>query len=339
MSAADTHTAPPVAEAGSSEKQPPGTGGKGAPPAPSAVARRRAARRAAALPYLLIAPAILVLAAVLGWPLIDTVVLSLQDMRRNNLWGNTTPPFVGLDQFTSILSDSEFWAVTLRTLVFVTVCVILTMALGMLVALLMQRVSTWVRLLITAALVAAWSMPLLVSTSIFRWLFDSDYGLVNALLSKLPGIDYTRHNWFLDSREGFAIIIAVVVWGAIPFIAITLHAALTQVPKELEEAAAMDGARSLGIFRYVTFPVIRPVFIMTTTLSVIWDFGVFGQVWLIRSSHPEPEYQLLSIYAYAKAFDSNSFSTGAAVSLIMVLMLAGVSVYYLRQLMKIGEVE
>jgi N,N'-diacetylchitobiose transport system permease protein len=300
---------------------------------------RGRAPKGAYLPYLLIAPAILVLAGVLGWPLIDTILLSFQDMRRNNLWAGTSPPWVGLDQYTAILTDSEFWTVTGRTVLFVTVCVVLTMVIGLLLAMLLQRVSTWVRLLMTAALVAVWSMPLLVATSIFRWLFDSDYGLVNSLLSKLPGVDFSRHNWFLDPVQGFAVIVAVVVWGAIPFIAISLHSALTQVPKELEEAARIDGAGGFGVFRYVILPVIKPVLVMTTTLSVIWDFGVFGQVFLMRNAHPEAEYQLLGIYSYTKAFESNSFSQGAAISVITVLMLAGVSVYYLRQLMKIGEVE
>jgi N,N'-diacetylchitobiose transport system permease protein len=302
-------------------------------------AAARGRRKGVYLPYLLIAPAILVLAGVLGWPLVDTFLLSFQDMRRNNLWAGTSPPWAGLDQYTSILTDPEFWTVTERTVLFVVVCVVSTMVLGLLIAMLLQRVSRWVRLLLTAALVAVWSMPLLVATSIFRWLFDSDYGLVNSLLSKLPGIDLTRHNWFIDPVQGFAIIAGVVVWGAIPFIAISLHSALTQVPKELEEAARIDGAKGFKIFRYVIFPVIKPVFIMTTTLSVIWDFGVFGQVFLMRNAHPEPEYQLLGIYSYTKAFESNSFSQGAAISVITVLMLAGVSVYYLRQLMRIGEVE
>ncbi|MFC4498151.1 MULTISPECIES: carbohydrate ABC transporter permease [Streptomyces] len=313
---------------------------KGAPPdRTGASARPPRRRKGALLPYLLIAPAIIVLAGVLGWPLIDTVLLSFQDERRNNLWAGTSPPWVGLDQYTAILGDSEFWQVTLRTVVFVVVCVVLTMLLGLLMAMLLQRVSTWVRLLMTAALVAVWSMPLLVATSIFRWLFDSDYGLANSLLSKLPGVGLRGHNWFLDPVQGLAIIVGVVVWGAIPFIAISLHSALTQVPQELEEAARIDGARGFGIFRYVIFPVIKPVFVMTTTLNVIWDFGVFGQVFLMRNAHPEPEYQLLGIYSYSKAFESNSFSQGAAISVITVLMLAGVSVYYLRQLMKIGEVE
>lgn len=291
------------------------------------------------LPYLLIAPAIVAIGAVFAWPLVKTVIMSFQDLGRRELWSGDSPPWVGLEQFTNIFGDSQFWAVTGRTVLFMVVCVGATMLVGLGLAMLMQRMSTWVRLLLTGALVAAWSMPLLVATSVFRWFADSDYGVANSLLSKLPGVDFQGHNWFINPWQGFTIIAAVVIWGAVPFVVITLYAALTQVPRELEEAAQLDGAGSFGVFRHVVFPVIKPVFQMVATLSVIWDFNIFGQVFLMRANKPEPEYQLLGIYSFQKAFESSSFSQGTAIALITVLLLAGVAVYYLRQLLKTGEVE
>ncbi|MGP3982720.1 carbohydrate ABC transporter permease [Streptomyces sp. KR80] len=301
---------------------------------------RKAGRRPrrTPLPYALIAPAVVGLGAVLGWPMIHMIILSFQDMRRNNLWGNLPAAWVGLEQYTRILGDSHFWVVAARSALFVVVCVLLSIGLGLLMAMLMQRISTWVRLLIIAALVAAWSIPRLVATSIFRWLFDSDYGFANSLLSA-AGLDYRGHNWFVNPWSGFGVIVLVVVWGALPFIAITLYAALTQVPQELEEAARMDGAQGFGIFRHVTLPVIKPVLTMVTTLSVIWDFAVFEQVWLMRGAHVEAEYELLGLYAFNAAFTGNSFSQGAAIALITMLLLLGISLFYLRQMLKIGEDE
>lgn len=336
MSAADTHATGPVTgrQSLAPAPAPPGSATAGRGPA-----RRRRSRQSRTLPFLLIAPALAIMAGVLGYPLVDTVLLSFRDERRGNLWMHTAPPWVGFDQYTSVLGDSEFWHVVLRTFVFVAGCVFATMLLGMLVALLMQRVSNWVRILMTAVMITVWAMPLLVSSSVFKFMFDSDYGLVDQLLTRLPGVDYTGHNWFLNPTTGLVIIGVLVVWGAIPFIAISLYSALTQVPKELEEAAKIDGARGLGIFRFVTFPVIKPVFVMTTTLSVIWDFGVLGQILLMRNNTPEQDYQLLGLYAYVQAFTVNSFSRSAAISVITVILLSGFSVYYLRQLLKIGEVE
>lgn len=337
MTAADTKPADPPVTA----PRRPGGPGSEPPPAHGPVPGKQPGRKRPVnlLPYLLIGPAIVAIGAVFAWPLVQTVLMSFQDMGRRELWTGETPPWVGFEQFSNILTDPQFWAVTYRTVLFMVACVTLTMGFGLLLAMMMQRMSTWVRLLLTGALVAAWSMPLLVATSIFRWFADSDYGVANSTLSKIPGVDFQGHNWFLDTAQGFSVVGAVVIWGAIPFVVVTLYAALTQVPKELEEAAQLDGANSFGVFQHVVFPVIKPVFQMVATLSIIWDFNIFGQVFLMRGNKPEPEYELLGIYSFQKAFSSSSFSQGTAIALITVLMLSGVALYYLRQLLKTGEVE
>ncbi|MFH9268935.1 MULTISPECIES: carbohydrate ABC transporter permease [unclassified Streptomyces] len=335
MSAADTKAAgPPVPV-----PPDPQVTGKSSSHDDAPRVQKRKRKKGELLPYLLILPAIVAIAAVYLYPLGKTVVMSFQDMGRRELWSGEPAPWVGFEQFTNILGDSEFWWVTFRTVVFMVICVTLTMGIGLLVALLMRKLSTWVRLVLTACLIAAWSMPLMVAASIFRFMADSDYGLINTLIAKVVGEDWLGHNWYLNPIQGFGIITLLVVWGAIPFVVVTLYAALTQVPKELEEAAALDGASAYGIYKFVTWPVIKPVFTMVATLSVIWDFNVFGQIWLLRGNKPEPEYETLGLYSYSKAFESTSFSQGTAIALITVLLLSGVAVYYLRQLMKTGEVE
>ncbi|MCX4851201.1 carbohydrate ABC transporter permease [Streptomyces sp. NBC_00893] len=291
------------------------------------------------LPYLLIAPALLALLVVLGYPLVDMVTLAFQDMTRKELFSGTAPPWAGLGQFRTILGDGFFWTVAARTALFTLVCVTLTMVLGLLTALLMRRVSPWVRAVLAGILVAVWAMPVMVAAAIFRWLFDADYGVVNWLLSTLPGLDLARHNWFTDPLQGFAVITAVVVWGALPFAAISLHAALSQIPPELEEAALIDGARPSQVFRYVTFPAIKPLFVMVTTLMSIWDFGVFNQIWLMRGGQPEREYYLLGVYSFIESFAVNRYSAGAAIALVTVVLLLAGAVLYLRQMLRLGEVE
>lgn len=301
--------------------------------------KRGTGHRGGRLPYLLILPALVAIALVYFYPLYRTVVMSFQDFRRKHLWSGDAPDWVGFDQFANVFGDSHFYVVAGKTVAFMVVCVTVTMLGGLLIALMMQRMSRAVRLLVTVALVLAWAMPIVVATSIFRWLTDSEYGLVNIMLTEIPGLDFRGHNWFLETVQGFGVIAALVIWGAIPFVAITLYAALTQVPQELEEAARLDGAGAFGVFTHVVFPVIKPVFTLVTTLSVIWDFNIFGQIFLMRGNNVEPHYELLGIYSYNLAFQSFSFSQGTAVSLITVLLLAGVAGYYLRQMMKRGEVE
>ncbi|MGA4844488.1 carbohydrate ABC transporter permease [Streptomyces sp. G45] len=297
-------------------------------------------RRARPLvPYLLITPTLLALLVVLGYPLADMVTLSFQDMTRKELFSGAAPPWVGFEQFRTILGDGFFWTVVARTVLFTVVCVTLTMVLGLLIALLMRRVSPWVRAVLAGVLVAVWAMPVMVASAIFRWLFDADYGVMNWLLSRLPGVDLSRHNWFTDPWQGFAVITAVVVWGALPFAAISLRAALAQIPPELEEAAVIDGARPSQVFRYVTFPCVKPVFVVITTLSAIWDFGVFNQVWLMRGGQPEREYYLLGVYSFIESFAVNRYSAGAAIAVVTVVLLLVGAVVYLRQMLRLGEAE
>jgi N,N'-diacetylchitobiose transport system permease protein len=330
MSAADT-TAP--------AKVPPA---RPAPPPPPPVVTGRSAKRSAggaAVPWALLAPCLLILAVVLGYPLVRLATLSFQEFGQSQLWGFKPAQSVGFDNFSKVLGDDEFWAVVVRTIVFAAACVVFTMVIGMAVALLLQRVSGWVKTLINIALVASWGMPIIVATTVFKWLFDSDYGVFNALLSKLPGVDMIGHNWFASGPEGLAVITLLVVWGAVPFVVITLSAGLTQVPKELEEAARLDGAGAWGVFRYVTLPILKPIIVMLTTLSVIWDMGVFPQVFVMRGGHPEAEFQLLTTYSYDKAFVVNDYAQGSAIALLTVVLLLGVIGVYMRQMLKIGEVE
>ncbi|WP_105975410.1 carbohydrate ABC transporter permease [Streptomyces geranii] len=333
MSAADTTT--PAKLPPETRQAPP------SPPAggPDAPRRKRTAMGAAAVPWALLAPCLLILALVLGYPLVRLVALSFQKFGQSQLWGFQPADWVGLANFTAVLGDGEFWDVVVRTIVFAVGCVVFTMVVGMLIALLLQRVSGWMKTLINIVLVASWGMPIIVATTVFKWLFDSDYGIVNALLSRLPGVEMIGHNWFASGPQGLAVIMLLVVWGAVPFVVITLGAGLTQVPKELEEAARLDGAGAWGVFRYVTLPILKPIIVMLTTLSVIWDMGVFPQVFVMRGGHPEAEFQLLTTYSYDRAFAVNDYAQGSAIALLTVVLLLGVVAVYMRQMLKIGEVE
>ncbi|MFE5373396.1 carbohydrate ABC transporter permease [Streptomyces mirabilis] len=328
MSAADTTTpakVPPPRQA--------------PPPAVPKAPRRRRTSGGGAVPWALLAPCLLILALVMGYPLVRLVTLSFEKFGQSQLWGFQPAESVGFDNFGKVLGDSEFWAVVVRTIVFAVGSVVFTMVIGMLIALLLQRVSGWVKTLINIALVASWGMPIIVATTVFKWLFDSDYGVFNALLSKLPGVDMIGHNWFASGPQGLAVIMLLVVWGAVPFVVITLSAGLTQVPSELEEAARLDGAGAWGVFRYVTLPILKPIVVMLTTLSVIWDMGVFPQVFVMRGGHPEAEFQLLTTYSYDRAFVVNDYAQGSAIALLTVLLLLGVVAVYMRQMLQIGEVE
>lgn len=311
-----------------------------APPEPPSPQRRKSRTGAAAgsTPYWLSLPALILLIGLLGWPMVRMIILSFQNMRLRELFQGLTPPWVGLDNYTKILTDSVFWTVVGRTIAFTIVSVALIVVLGLAVALLMRRVAPGVRIAMIVAMMFVWAMPQLVAAQIFRWLVDADFGVINYLLTQL-GFDYVNHSWFADPKEGWLVITTLVVWAGIPFVAITLNAGLTQVPKELVEAATVDGANAWQVLRNITLPILRQLIVIVTTLSVIWNFGVFTQPWVIRSGQPEQEYQTLATYAYTVAFKNNNYSLGSAISVITVVLLFGVMAYYIRQMFKIGDVD
>jgi N,N'-diacetylchitobiose transport system permease protein len=295
--------------------------------------RPRSKRLRPLVPYLLLAPALLVLAAILGFPMYRLVLLSFQRYGLKELFAGKGT-WIGLGNYRDVLTDPFFWTVVVRTVLFAAVCVGLTMALGTLVALLLRNLGRPMRVLVTAGLVAAWAMPTLTAVSIWQWLFDFEFGLVNWLLTRLGMAGYTQHNWFDQPFQGWAVIVVVVVWGALPFVAITLHAGLTQVPAELEEAARVDGAGALQVFRHITFPVLKPIFLILATLSTIWDFKVFTQIWVLLNQRPSRDYFLLGIWSYSESFGVTRYGKGAAIAVIMVVLLMVLTAFYVRQMLK-----
>jgi N,N'-diacetylchitobiose transport system permease protein len=302
--------------------------------------RRRWSRHrilGAAAPYGLLAPAAVVLGAVLAYPLYLIGRLSLEKyglfelIRHKGTW-------VGLDNYSQIVHDAEFWRVVGRTIAFTAVNVSLTIVLGTAIALLLVRVSTVVRYMLTGALVFVWATPVVVAVDVWRWLVDPQFGLLNWLLNELHVGNFVRHDWFVNPWSGFAVITAVVVWGAIPFVTITVFAGLSQVPQELIEAAQIDGARSWNVFREVTLPLLKPIFVILTSLSIIWDFQVFNQIWIMLDQRPSPDYYLMSVYSFVESFRLSEYGLGSAIAVVMVLIMFCVTFVYIRQMVKAGEV-
>jgi N,N'-diacetylchitobiose transport system permease protein len=168
---------------------------------------------------------------------------------------------------------------------------------------------------------------------------DFEFGVLNWTLTRLHIVDLVHYNWFDNPWTGFAVITACVVWGAIPFATITIYAGLSQVPQELVEAAEVDGARAWDVFRRVTFPLVKPIFIIVASLSIIWDFQVFNQVWIMLQARPGPDYYLLGVYSFVESFRLSQYGLGAAIAVVMVLLMLGVSFVYVRQMIRISEID
>jgi N,N'-diacetylchitobiose transport system permease protein len=279
------------------------------------------------------------LGAILGYPIYYLVRLSLQKYGLDELLQHRGVS-VGLHNFGSVLRDPIFQHTLVRTVVFTAANVGLTMVLGTLLALLLVRLSTWVRLLLTAGLVLVWAMPPVVAVQVWSWMTNSDNGVLNYILTELHVGNFFQHDWYASPFWQLTMVTTLIVWEALPFVAITLYAALSQVPHELVEAAEIDGARSWRVFKDVTMPVIRPVLLILTSLSILWDFGVFTQLYLlIGPSHLSPANYLMGVYVWEKGYVLTDFGRGAAISILMLLIVAAMSAVYVRRMLRVGVVQ
>ncbi|TML70367.1 MAG: sugar ABC transporter permease [Actinobacteria bacterium] len=303
--------------------------------------RRRSLQSRAArgsVPYLLILPVVGAIALILGYPLYSMIRLSFERYGLFELIKHAGPS-VGLHNYGSILHDPVFWHTLVRTAVFTVVNVALTMVLGTLIALLLVRVSTAVRILLTSGLVLAWSMPAVVAVQVWIWMTNLQNGVLNYALTQLHIGDYSQHDWFGSTLSQLGMVTTLIVWGAIPFVVVTVYAGLAQVPAELVEAAEVDGARPWRVFLDVTYPILKPIFLILTSLSIIWDFGVFTQPYLlIEQSKLHAGNYLMAIYLFEEGYFKSDFGRGAAISILMLLMVAAMSVFYVRRMVKMGDV-
>jgi N,N'-diacetylchitobiose transport system permease protein len=307
--------------------------------------RQRAAiwvRRRGAAPYLLLLPATAVIGALILWPAVQIGLFSFQQYGLTQITGVAPTQWVGLSNYSQILHDPEFWLSLKISVLFAVVVVPLTMILGTLVGLLLARLGKKMATFVSSAALLAWATPAVSAAVIFAWLVNPDGGIVDWGLSQLPGwlgggARWTGYSWTNAALPAYTVLTVMLVWTGFPFVAVTVLAGLRTVPSELTEAARCDGANAWRAFWKITFPILKPVFLVLALLSVIWDFGVFTQAYLITGGNRD-EYNL-GLYEYSRAFTQPpAYGIGSAVALILTVILLIVTVGYVRAAIKQGAI-
>jgi N,N'-diacetylchitobiose transport system permease protein len=290
-------------------------------------------------PWLLLVPALVVLGALLLYPLARVVVLSFQQfgLRELNL-GNA--PWVGLANFRELFADSRLWRIVLpNTVVFAAVTVVLTVGVGTLVALLLFRLGPVLRRVVTTTILVAWAIPAVTGTYVWIFIFDPRRGPAMDLFDRLGIADPDSTNWFDDRLTFYAIATLNVVHHGFPFVALTVLAGLMTIPREILEASTIDGAGGWQRFWLVTAPILKPVFAVVTIMSTIWDFKVFVQVYLMPGGNGiNREVLNLSTWSYTTAFGQGSnFSLGSTIAVLTTLALIVITILNLRFLFRKQE--
>jgi ABC-type sugar transport system permease subunit len=313
------------------------------PPLPVRYLRIRGSRRRIA-PYFLLLPSAVAIGLLLVWPAIQIGTYSFQNYGLPQITGAEGTQWVGFGNFTQTLSDPEFWSSLRITVVFAAVVVPLTLLTGTLVGLLLHRLGRKMAAFVSTAALLAWAMPAVSASVVFVWLFDPDGGIVDWLLARLPGwlgggAHWTGFSWTNAPLPGYTVLTLLVVWQAFPFIAVSVLAGLKMIPAELHEAARVDGAGTWRTFWSVTYPLLRPIFLVLLLLSVIWDFGIFTQAYLVTGELGNRDEYNLGIYAYDKAFTTPpSYGLASALALILTVMLLIITVGYVRASIRQGAI-
>lgn len=305
-------------------------------PSQRGTSRRKPLRRRWT-PAFLLAPAAIVMIAVVGYPLGRMVVNSFQEYGPRQLFG-AKPSFVWFDNYIAAFQDPDFWPVVIRSVLFTAALLAGTLIIGMALAQLMTKTGKTLRTIMGIILIAAWAVPTVASTIVWEWLFEPLYGVSNWLLTQL-GIfgDLSTHSWIESSVQAFFIVWLLIVWQAVPFVALTLYSGQSQISKDFYEAARLDGATEWQIYKTVTLPFLRGILALVAILSVIWDFNVFNQIWILTQGGPNGGTTTIGIWTYEKAFASNSYGVASAIAIVTVIFLMIMTAGYVRSLVRTGE--
>jgi multiple sugar transport system permease protein len=277
--------------------------------------------------WLMMAPPLLFLAALVGYPFCYGILLSLQD--RPVAHAGT---FVGLKNFATNFNDPLFWRVAVNTFVYTLVATLLKMVGGLGLAVAMNQ-HFRMKNLVRALLLLPFIVPTVLSTVAWMWMLDPAFSVVNRLLIGL-GVPRPGPSWLGNPILAMVSIIMINTWRGLPFYGITLLAGLQTVPPELYEAATIDGAGGWQRFRYVTLPLLQPIILIVTLFSVIFTFADFQLVYVLTHGGPQNATQLFATYAFDIAMGAGQLGLGASIALAMfpalALLILALTIYMRR---------
>ncbi len=274
----------------------------------------------------LVAPALIFLAAILGWPLVQAVILSLQDVRVIG----APAAFLGLDNYLRVLTSGAFWNSTGLSVAWVVGNAVLQTVLALAVALVLNEKFAGVRIA-RSWIILTWIVPTVVVVIIWRWLLSTSGGMINPLLIQAGLVDRPI-GFFSTPWTAFATLIFINSWRWFPFIALMMLAGLNRIPDDLYEAARIDGANSWQRFRRITWPLLAPTLAVLAVIGTLLSFNVFDIIWLLTSGGPAGGTRTLPVLIYETAFKGYRLSEAATMSVLATLMLMAFAILATRTL-------
>lgn len=272
--------------------------------------------------WLLMLPLLAVMIAVIGWPLVNTIGLSFTDAK---LVG-TSGTFVGFDNYVKMLSSSNFQRTLYTTAWFAIVSVAVEMVIGVLTALLLNQ-EFHGRFILRALMILPWALPTVVNATLWRLIYNPEYGALNAALTQIGIIDSYR-SWLGEPATAMTALIIADTWKNFPLVTLIALAALQAVPRDIRAAALVDGAGPFARFRFVTLPFIVGPLMVALVLRTIEAFKVFDIIWVMTRGGPANSTRTLSILVYQEAFSFQRAGSGASLALIVTLLVTVLAASY-----------
>ncbi|MBB6466308.1 multiple sugar transport system permease protein [Aminobacter lissarensis] len=272
--------------------------------------------------WLLMLPLLTVMISVIGWPLVDTVRLSFTDARLVGTEGS----FVGLDNYARMLSGANFQRTLVTTTWFAVISVAAEMVLGVLAALLLNQ-QFHGRTVLRALMILPWALPTVVNATLWRLIYNPEYGALNAALTQAGLLDAYR-SWLGEPNTALAALIVADCWKNFPLVALIALAALQAVPRDITAASMVDGAGPIARFRFVILPYLVGPLLVALVLRTIEAFKVFDIIWVMTRGGPANSTRTLSILVYQEAFSFQRAGSGASLALIVTLLVTVLAVAY-----------
>ena len=286
--------------------------------------------------WLFLAPMLLVLAAVAGWPLLRTVYYSFTDASLADL---DARQWVGFDNYFSVLRlpsgrllydgllvDPAWWRAVWNTVRFAVISVVCETVLGMVVALALNAEFRG-RGIVRAAILIPWAIPTIVSAKMWQWMLNDQFGIINVVLLNLGLID-AKIAWTASADTAMVAVLIVDIWKTTPFMALLILAALQMLPREILEVARLDGASPWQIFWRVTLPLIRPAVMVAVIFRALDALRIFDLIYVLTPNNVQTKS--MSIFARENLFEFDKFAYGSAASTLLFLIIGLLTIAYIR---------
>jgi multiple sugar transport system permease protein len=278
------------------------------------------------VPLLYVAPATFLFSLLMLFPMIMVLRYSLLD----GAITKKDAAFIGLQNYWTIFGDPVFWQAVSQTLYFTVMSVIFHLLIGLAFALLLnrQRINPIVRSALRVLYILPWLFTAVIIAIIWRLLLDPN-GVINGILMALHIVNF-KVEWFSSTRTALHALTFANIWAGYPLYMVSLLAGLQGIPKDLYEAAVIDGANELQKFWYITIPQLMPIIISIALLDFIWTMQVFPLVWMTTGGGPIYATEVLSTYTYKLAFSSYEFSLASASAMFILILSMSVTYFYIK---------